>query len=57
MWRLSPRKKSNDDLKRKLDKATEKARKKRAACEKSIDQALFDGDVDPDMDGPAGADE
>ena len=45
------------DLKRKLDKATEKARKKRAACEKSIDQALFDGDVDPDMDGPAGADE
>ena len=47
------------DLKRKLDKTktTEKARKERAACEKSIDQALFDGDVDPDMDRPAGADE
>ena len=47
------------DLKRKLDKTktTKKARKKRATCEESIDQAFLDCDVDPDMDGPAGADE
>ena len=48
------------DLKRKLDetKTTKKARKKRATCEKSIDQAFLDCDVDPDMmDGPVGADE
>jgi len=47
------------NLKRKLDqtKTTEKARKKRATCEESIDQTFLDCDVDPDMDGPAGADE